>query len=224
MYRADGWLWSLDIAPDRVAALRDLLADDERDRAARFAYPVHRDRHIVGRARLRQILGAETGRDPRDIVFRYGANGKPAVDGGPEFNLTHTGGLAALAISRDGALGLDIEALRPIEDGVARHHFSAAEYARLSRLDPGDWLGGFYRCWTRKEAVIKACGLGLSMPLDSFDVSLAPGAAARLVRIEGDVPSAWQLVHFEPAPGVVGALAARTGGAQIALTWRELDG
>lgn len=223
MYRVDAWLWSLDVSADRMPALRDLLADDERDRAARFVYDVHRNRHIAGRARVREILGAETGRDPRDIVFRYGANGKPSLEGGPEFNLSHTGDLAMLAISRDGALGVDIETMRPIEDGVARHHFSDAEYEELSRLDPGEWLDGFYRCWTRKEAVIKARGLGLSMPLDSFDVSLTPGAAARLLRIEGDAASAWRLAHFEPAPGVLGAIAARTGGAEIALAWRRID-
>lgn len=218
MFEVDAWLWSLDVAADHLPGLWETLAEDERDRAARFVYAVHRDRYVVGRARLRQILGAETGRDPRDIVFRYGANGKPAIDGGPAFNLSHSDALAALAISRDGALGIDIEKARPIEDMVAQLHFSPTEYAELSRMKPGEWLDGFYRCWTRKEAVIKANGLGLSMPLDSFDVSLAP--AAHLVRIEGDTPAAWKMVHFTPAPGWAGAIAARTGGPEIHLNWR----
>lgn len=217
----DAWLWSLAVPPDRLPALQASLAQDERDRAARFARPVHRDRYIVARARLRQILGARIGRDPRDIAFRYGANGKPSIDGGPEFNLSHSGDLAALAISGDGAVGLDIERQRTIEDAVARRHFSPAEYAELSRLPSADWLGGFYRCWTRKEAVIKACGLGLSMPLDSFDVTLTPGHGARLIRIDGDTPAAWRLVHFDPAPGWAGAVAARTEGRDIALTWHD---
>ena len=221
MYRVDVWLWSLALPADQLAAARDVLADDERDRAARFVQAVHRDRHIAGRARLRQILGAETGRDPRDLVFRTGAQGKPFLDGGPDFNLSHSGELAALAISRDGPVGIDVERHRPIEEAVARHSFSPAEFATLSGLPARDWQGGFYRCWTRKEAVIKADGRGLSMPLDGFDVSLTPAARARLERIAGDRPEAWRLVHFDPAPGCSGALAARTGGREIALTWRE---
>lgn len=221
MYRVDGWIWSLDVAADLLPAMRELLAEDELERAERFVRPVHRDRHIVGRARLRQVLGAQTGRNPRDIVFRYGVHGKPSVDGGPEFNLSHSGDLAALAISFDGAVGLDIEMKRPIEAAVARRHFSSAEYTELSRFTHGEWLEGFYRCWTRKEAVTKACGLGLSMPLDSFDVTLDPANPARLVRIEGDAPAAWRLVGFEPAPGLAGALAARTEGREIRLSWRE---
>ena len=221
MYRVDLWLWSLDPPEERLAGLRAHCAEDELARAARFVRAVHRDRHIAGRGRLREILGAETGRDPRDIVFVYGANGKPAMEGGPEFNLSHSGDLAALAISRDGPVGVDVERRREIEDAVARHHFSPAEYSALSGLSGADWLDGFYRCWTRKEAVIKTNGLGLSMPLDSFDVTLAPGTPARLDRIAGDDPEAWRLVHFDPAPGCSGAVAARTEGREIALTWRD---
>jgi 4'-phosphopantetheinyl transferase len=202
--------------------LREVLADDEIERAARFVRPSHRDRYIAGRAEMRRILGLETGRDPRDIRFRYGPNGKPSIDGGPEFNLSHSSALAILGVSRDGPLGIDIEKPRQIEDSVARHHFSPTEYADLNRMPAGDWLEGFYRCWTRKEAVIKASGLGLSMPLDSFDVSLVPDEPARLNRIEGDDPAAWCLAHFEPAPEWAGALAARTGGQDIELTWREV--
>ena len=92
---------------------------------------------------------------------------------------------------------------------------------RCNKLPPDRWLDGFFHCWTRKEAVIKACGLGLAMPLDSFDVSLTPGEEARLMRIEGDAPSAWHLVNFEPAPGWAGAIAMRTGGPAVRLKWRE---
>lgn len=219
-FHVDAWLWSLDAPPEALPALADLLSADERGRADRFVRAVHRDRHIVGRARLRQILGSVTGTDPRDLVFTFNPQGKPALDGGPHFNLSHTGALAALAVSADGPLGIDIERHAEIEEAVARHSFSPAEYAALSRLAERDWQAGFYRCWTRKEAVIKAVGLGLSMPLDSFDVSLAPGAPARVKRIEGDRAEDWRLVHFDPAPGVTGALAARTGGREIALTWR----
>ncbi|SDC04055.1 4'-phosphopantetheinyl transferase family protein [Ruegeria marina] len=220
MYRADVWLWSLDAPADRVMAARALLSEDEIGRAARFVRQVHRDRYILGRARLRRLLGAETGRDPRDISFTYGENGKPLLRDGPHFNLSHSEDTAALAISRDLALGIDIEKHRPIEDSVARYHFSPDEYAELGCLDGGRWLEGFYRCWTRKEAIIKTDGQGLSRPLDSFDVSLTPGTPARLIRIEGDEPEQWRLLHFDPGPGWSGAVAARTGGEEIRLNWR----
>ena len=223
VFEADVWLWPQDVSPDRLKAARAFLAEDEIERATRLVRSLHRDRHIRDRAKLRQVLGAETGQDPRDITFDYGANGKPSIAGGPDFNLSHSGGLAALAISRDGALGIDIEKMRPIEDGVARHHFSAAEYAELHRLTPAERVEGFFQCWTRKEAIIKACGLGMAMPLASFDVSLTPGKAALLDRIEGDAPSAWRLVHFEPGAGWAGAIAARTDGREIQLNWREIN-
>lgn len=218
----DAWRWPLDAPEGRLHAARELLAGDEVERAERFVRQMHRDRYVEGRARMREILGLETGQHPRDIVFRYGANGKPSIDGGPDFNLSHSDGLAVLVISRDGALGVDVEKRRPIEDCVARHHFAPAECANLSQLSPEDWLEGFYRCWTRKEAVIKACGLGLSMRLESFVVTLIPGQSARLVWIEGDDASAWRLMHFEPAPGWSGAIAARTCGAEIDLKWRDI--
>ncbi len=212
-------LWSLDLPEHLLPELSRLLSDDEHARAQRFVYPRDRNRYIAGRARLRQLLAAETGRAPQSLRFRYGANGKPSLDGGPAFNLSHSGTLAALAIgAATPEIGLDIERIRPIEDTVARRHFSPAEYAALSRLRGDDWLTGFYRCWTRKEAIIKARGLGLAMPLDSFDVSLT--ANARLERIDGDTAEAWRLVHFEPAPGWSGALAARTAGQEIRLTLR----
>lgn len=220
-FRVDGWLWSLDVPPEALRTFDAVVSDDERARANRFVRPVHRDRHIAGRGRLRQILGDVTGTDPRDLVFLLNPQGKPALDGGPHFNLSHTGALAALAVSDDGPLGIDIERRAEIEDAVARHSFSPAEYAALSRLPATEWRAGFYRCWTRKEAIIKAVGLGLSMPLDSFDVSLTPDAPVELLRIDGDRAESWRLIHFDPAPGVTGALAARTDGRDIARTWRE---
>ncbi len=216
-------LWLLDPSDHLLPDLRRLLSEDERARAARFVRPLDRDRYITGRARLRQILAAATGRDPRALRFSYGAHGKPALKGGPAFNLSHSGPLAALAIGPAATpaigIGIDIERIRPIEAAVARRHFSPAEHAALGQMPAADWLTGFYRCWTRKEALVKAQGTGLSMPLDSFDVSLTDNA--RLERIDGDSPGNWRMIHFNPAPGWVGAVAARTGGQEIALSLRE---
>nr|WP_247744293.1 4'-phosphopantetheinyl transferase superfamily protein [Ruegeria sp. R14_0] len=142
---------------------------------------------------------------------------------GPGFNLSHSGGRAVLAVNKDGDLGLDIEKVRPIEDAVAKHNFSPAEYAELSGLPKADWLTGFFRCWTRKEAVLKKLGHGLYMPLDSFDVTVLPNASPCLTRIEGDNPARWSLVHLDLGPGWIGALALRDAFGPVQLRWREAD-
>nr|WP_254429807.1 4'-phosphopantetheinyl transferase superfamily protein [Ruegeria atlantica] len=143
------------------------------------------------------------------------------MDAGPGFNLSHSGGRAILAVCEQASLGIDVEKKRPIEDAVARHHFSQAEYAELSALPRSSWLQGFFNCWTRKEAVLKMLGHGLFMPLDSFDVTLAPDSPVRLNRIEGDNPERWSLVHLEPASGWVGALALRDVVEPLKLVWRN---
>ena len=200
MARVDIWEWSLD-APHGTEAL---LSPDERARAARFVNPVHAARFAAGRGRLRAALGRVTGRDPASLRFETNPQGKPSLPDGPEFNLSHSGARAMLAVSDGPEVGVDIEEWRPVEPAVARRYFTAAERAELAAME---FREGFFRCWTRKEAVIKAVGLGLSMPLGSFDVTL--GAAPRLARIEGGAASEWHLADLSPGPGCAAALAIR---------------
>ena len=217
----DLWLWSLHATPSRLYEARQILSPDEIARAERFVRPADRDMYIAARARLREILGMETGRAACDLVFDYGPNGKPALPGGPGFNLSHSGGLAALAVCADGAPGIDIEQIRPIEDAVARRYFTAEEYRQLGALPDHHWLDGFYRCWTRKEAVVKAVGLGLSMPLTAFDVTLTPNSPAHITRIDGQDATNWTLLHLDPAEGFVGALALQANRQPVEVNWRE---
>nr|WP_255733360.1 4'-phosphopantetheinyl transferase superfamily protein [Ruegeria sp. Ofav3-42] len=177
--------------------------------------------YIAGRTQLRRILGRYLGRDANSIEFTYGTYGKPLLKDGPGFNLSHSGGRAVLAVCEQTDPGLDIEKIRPIENAVARHHFSPAEYAKLSALPNSEWLQGFFRCWTRKEAVLKMLGHGLHMPLDSFDVTLSPDVSPQVTRIEGDDPSRWSLFHLEPCAGWVGALALRDVLGSTKLVWRQ---
>jgi len=223
----DLWLWSLDQS-NNEAAYSHLLSDDERGRADRFVRPRDRNRFIVGRGRVREILADYAGLAPDALLFSYGPQGKPVLRGGPVFNLSHSDGWAALAVAphaRDGnfQLGVDIEAHRPVEDGVASRFFSDREYAALCALPTDDWMAGFLRCWSRKEAVIKAAGTGLSTPLDSFDVSLTPGELARIEQVSGDLApvEAWSLVHLDLAPGFVGAVAAVTHGEGFRLCIKQ---
>ena len=125
------------------------------------------------------------------------------------FNLSHSNGLALVATSRGGAVGCDVERRNP-ELACARaaeRLFARAEYDALIALPSGQWVAGFFNCWTRKEAYVKALGLGLSYPLDAFTVSVAPGEPARFISNEGG----WTLRSFEPAPGYQAALVIAAG-------------
>lgn len=203
----------LDPPADIVAALRSVLSTDERTRADRFHFDRHRRRFIVGRAVLRHLLATATGSAPEQVAFDYGEHGKPALRGNDAlpFNLSNSSDLAAVAIGGSQPLGVDVEKIRPMDDGkaIAERFFSATEVAAFERLAHDDRDTGFFRCWTRKEAYIKAIGDGLTMPLDRFDVALAADEPCRMLRIDGDERTAegWSLDHFEPYDGYLGALA-----------------
>ncbi len=221
------WSLRLDPPPERVAALRTLLSPDEVARADRFRFEIHRRRFIVGRGVLRRMLGAYTGLDPRALCFQYGPKGKPALvreQGGEEleFNLSHSEEMALYGVTRDlrqdqargiaeFGLGIDIEHLRPMPDAeaIAERFFSAPERDVLKAVPVERKADAFFNCWTRKEAYIKATGDGLSMPLDRFHVTLAPGDPARMVSLDEDPRKGerWSMVHLDPSPGYVGAIA-----------------
>jgi 4'-phosphopantetheinyl transferase len=210
------WSVALDPVPEIVAELRALLSSDEIQRAERFRFDRHRRRFIVGRGALRSILGSYLGRSPAELEFEYGPKGKPSLapsQGGDEFrfNLSHSSELGLYALARRQELGVDVEKLRPMPDAeqIAERFFSESERVALRAIPGEAKVDAFFNCWTRKEAYIKATGDGLSMPLDRFDVTLAPGEPAAMLRAEGgpDAALRWTLVHLDPAAGYVGALA-----------------
>ncbi len=155
---------------------------------------------------------------PEAVELAYGTNGKPVLaprlaHTGWRFNLSHCGGLAVYALARGHEVGVDVEAVRPLDGGddLAARYFSRREIQAYRALAARDRPLGFFNCWTRKEAFVKALGVGLSLHLERFDVSLAPGVPARLLRVEPGLAdrSAWRLVAFAPLPGFVGALACQ---------------
>jgi len=207
---------SLDLPPSQRGRLWASLSPDERARAERFRFDIHRDRFIVARALLREILGALLGVAARRLAFDYSARGKPSL-ARPfaaedlRFNLSHADGLALYAIARGREVGVDVERVRPLPDAehIAARFFSPREQAALRSLPAVERAAGFFACWTRKEAFLKATGDGLARRLDAFDVSVVPGLPARLERVEGDPREAgrWSLAEVRPAPGYVGAVA-----------------
>jgi 4'-phosphopantetheinyl transferase len=221
------WSWSLERPAEEIARLRELLADDERERAGRYLHRPAREQFIAARAGLRLLLGRYLALDPACITFTHGRTGKPALAGGGlYFNVSHTQGLALIAVTRRGEVGVDVERLRamPTHLDMAGRFFSPGEAAALRRLPPGATEAAFYHVWTRKEAFLKATGLGLAHGLERFEVSVPPDDPARIRHIDGD-PAAgarWSLTALEPAPGYVGALAIEGGGHRL-LTW-HFDG
>lgn len=212
------WRAVLDAPASRLADFAQMLSDDERRRAARFHFERDRAHFIAGRGMLRALLGRYLGAPPASLRFRYGAHGKPELDVPPgadaafRFNVSHAHGLALYAFTRGRALGVDVERIRDdIEhEAIAERFFSLTEREAL-RAQPASLRHiAFFACWTRKEAYIKARGEGLSLPLDQFDVSLAPGEPARLLCV-ANAPhevARWSLHELHPGPGYAGALMA----------------
>lgn len=224
----DLWTWPLDIGDEAAERLSALLDAQERARAARFGFARDRIRYIAGRAGLRDILGRLTTTAPAAVTFAYGDHGKPrlADRDQPAFNLSHSAGVAALAVSWGaGALGIDIEEIRAVAPDLARSVFSPRERAALDAVPQALRMRAFHLGWTRKEAVVKALGAGLAIPLDGFDVTLDPDRPAALTRFDGNprAPADWRLVHLDLGPRLVGALAVETGGRPVEVRMRETD-
>lgn len=188
----------LDADPDGCAAL---LSPEERGRAARFRFDRDRAHFSVCRGTLRRLLGEALSLAPERIEFSYGAHGKPET-AGINFNVSHSGGFALIAISKRRVVGVDIERMDRsfADDRIPERFFSPGEVLALRALPQGDQLEAFFRIWTRKEAYLKACGLGLSLALDSFDVSL--GCSAAFLRgVQG-----WEIEAVPAPPGYAAAL------------------
>jgi 4'-phosphopantetheinyl transferase len=197
----------LDLAVQGAAltSLTRLLSAEERQRAARFRFDVHRRRYVSGRGQLRRILAHYTGVAPEALVFFYGAQGKPSVEG-IEFNLSHSGDVGVVALTRAAPVGVDVERIRAMDDldGMARISFSSDERHNLQGLSGADKQEAFFRCWTRKEAYVKATGDGLGMPLDSFDVDLGDRPAPIRVASRRSV---WFTLPLALGDGIAGAIA-----------------
>jgi 4'-phosphopantetheinyl transferase len=209
-------VWAVDLQTTESSLARCLawLDAGEKERAGRFHFDEHRQAFILGRGVLRALLGRFLEAPAAEIQFVYGPKGKPALANSSSplrFNVSNTGRLAVYAFTEDCELGIDVERIHPIPqmEDIAARFFSAAEAAELSELPESDRPQAFFNCWTRKEAYIKAVGDGLSVPLDSFRVTLRPGAAARMLCLDGSVEAAqgWTLQDFRPGPDAVGALA-----------------
>jgi 4'-phosphopantetheinyl transferase len=153
------------------------------------------------------------------LRFIYGDYGKPALASGQDlrFNLSHSKEVALLGVTRNAELGVDVEHIRAdfATEDIARRFFSRAEVEVFNALPVEEQVAAFFRCWTRKEAYIKAIGKGLSQPLDKFDVALAPGVPPALLQAEDDDASRWALSDIDVGKGYAGALVVERPVAEV---------
>lgn len=210
------------------SALEESLLDhEEQVRAARFIRPADRHRFVLAHASLRLFLARCAEIVPTGVRYEVSPYGKPRLATGIsslEFNLSHSGELALIAVTRDRPVGVDVEQVRDLPEAltIARSYFSPAERNALRSWPSAEQLGAFFRCWTRKEAVIKALGDGLSRPLHSFEVELAPGSVSALRRIDrrSGSQSGWALRDLMAPVGYTAAGAVDD--CVRPVRWREL--
>lgn len=204
------WSAALDRDEKILGHLESTLSLDEKARADRFHFMNDRNRFVAARGFLRELLGKYLQQGPASLEFSYGKHGKPFLSGGNAsselcFNVSHSAGLAVYAIARERNLGIDVEHIRAESAGqdIARRYFSKREVSDLQTLPPEARVEGFFHCWTRKEAYLKATGMGLQIALDSFSVSVLPG---KPVQFLGGVEARWNLAAFHPEQGYLAAV------------------
>lgn len=203
-----------------VPAYRRLLSPAECDRVDRFVTDELTRRSLVCRAVLRWIVGATLSISPNEVRFQIGPHGKPSLSGDHgaqlEFNVSHTGDVALIAVAAGRTLGVDVEALdrRVNRDELAARFFSPQECQAYFALDESQRVAAFYRIWTCKEAYLKAIGAGLSFPLGKFSVSAAPDEPPGLLAVEGapEETSRWSFVAIDVGDELAAALAVEGHG------------
>jgi 4'-phosphopantetheinyl transferase len=219
------WHAALDREEKVLGRLESRLSQEEKARADRFHFVNDRNRFVAARGLLRELLGKYLHQAPTGLEFSYGEHGKPSLSGGNAssglcFNLSHSAGLVVYAIAKERNLGIDVEHVRPESagDDIAERYFSSREVSDLRTLPPEARVEGFFHCWTRKEAYLKATGMGLQIPLDSFAVSLFPEKPAQFL---GGVEPRWHLAAHDPAEGYVAAVVY--DGAPCSLKYFPVD-
>jgi 4'-phosphopantetheinyl transferase len=211
------WRASLDQDRTTILKLLALLAPDECQRAEKYFRSIDRDRFIIARGVLRKILSAYLHIAPREVRFIYNEYGKPSLSADQNhcalsFNLSHSNSLALYAVTYGRSVGIDIEYIRgdfaTLE--IAEHFFSKDEVAGLKSLPTDQRVMGFFNCWSRKEAFIKAKGMGVAYSLDRFTVSLVPGETPALLKVDDDEREVarWRMYELKPGAGYAAALIA----------------
>jgi len=209
-------LWCARVDDAAVAAALGLLNEEERARMERMRLGIARHEFVVGRALLRVLTAAATACSPREVTIGVGQHGKPRVEG-VEFSVAHSHGLVVLALCREAAVGVDVEwVAREIEAlEIARSSFAVGEVRRIEQAAEGaERTRAFFAVWTRKEAIVKEHGQGLTIPLESFEAPEGDAEQAVELVVKGDAQ--WLYVRgLDVGEGFAGALAAGVKGLKL---------
>ena len=215
------WYCDFDFNREKLNYYSSLLSKNEKEKASRFKFKKDEDCYIITRGILRLLLASYLKLEAKDIIFEYTSFGKPYLtfDSLLKFNVSHSGSMAAFAFFKGTEIGVDIEKVKKDFDvlELAQNFFSATEIVALESQPKEELPKAFFRCWTRKEAFIKAEGSGLSFPLDKFAVTLDDDIEAELLETQWNPAekNEWQLFSFIPAKGYLGALAVANTSAKI---------
>ena len=206
------WRASLDLDEYFQSSFLKVLSPDEKYRAQKFRFAKDNRNFIAARGILRSLLGKYLKISPAEISFQYSKFGKPGIadNNSLQFNISHSQNIALFAFTKKFPVGVDVELVNhdiEVKD-IATKFFSANEVSNLLALPEKQQALGFFNCWTRKEAFIKAVGEGLSFPLNQFEVSLEPDKPAKLLATHWDANavSKWALYSMSPAPNFVGSV------------------
>ena len=218
------WLAAVPDCRSDLEKLRDVLDAGERERAARFHFERDRERYIVARGVLRLLLGSYLGTS--QFALTTNKFGKPFLQPPHDalhFNVSHSRDLALFGFTRVSEIGTDVESIRPdfATQEIANRFFAPDEAAILMQVAESERAGAFFNCWTRKEAYIKARGIGLSLGLSTFAVTLKPGEPATLVRVDNDAgaPGRWTMLSLDVGAEYRAAAALEGAGSVSCFRW-----
>jgi 4'-phosphopantetheinyl transferase len=203
------------LADAGVTDAEKLVTSAEREEAARLRRDDDRRRFVIGRAALRCLLARICAENPADLVFTRNAFGKPEMAGVAHFNLSHSGGIVLIAMHATRPIGIDVEALPGPADwpDLAKDHLAEAERTAIFACSEADRPTAFLRAWTRKEAVAKAAGLGLSLPFASFSVDAVAGRWQAVAETGGAQKHCYACCDLDLDADHVGAVAVAGGTA-----------
>lgn len=215
------WRVAIDaLATGDLARFGLMLNASERAKADRFIHLADRRRFIATHGALRLLAGAWLNLPPRTVRLDTPPGGKPiCLDASLSFNISHSGDIGLIALTQSHPTGVDVEKVRrlPAARLIAERHFHPGEIADLATLSGPEEEVAFFRCWTRKEAVTKAIGRGLGLPLNTFRVSCLPDQPAELIVPPPNHGAAWSLVDLDVGPGYRAALAVPAGNLDLRL-------
>lgn len=224
------WAGCLDVTPTTSVASVASLSEEERTRAKKFRFRQHQSRFIAGRSLLRVILSRYLNVEPARVEFKYNPRGKPVLahpfeSSGIHFNLSHSDAMALFAVTTVGPVGIDVERLRLDIDfgGLVTLFCSPREYELFQNLASWEKQHAFFNLWTRKEAFLKATGVGITQILNQVEVTFRPGEAARLIAVSGDPKKAsrWKLHPLDPASNFAAAVAIEA--QSVRFQYRKVD-